>query len=256
MSAVKHNLWINPDRWMVLALSQIVAVLFISIASATLGQSLAGIILLDSATTQFSYPFTIQNFMHLLFFMGVGELYVRWRCAQRELAFLKLGLLPEDANTVLEPGNLPPIRHRVANLYRDDQGLLPYLIDLGVLQFMASRSVDQTVTVIDSSLELINHRVDLSYAFSRYLVWVIPTIGFIGTVVGIAMALQQINPDAPDLRQLTASLGVAFYTTLVALVQSAFLVFGLQLIQASEERAVNQAGQYVLKNLINRLYVS
>jgi flagellar motor component MotA len=121
---------------------------------------------------------------------------------------------------------------------------------------MASRSVDQTVTVIDSSLELMNHRVDLRYAFSRYLVWVIPTIGFIGTVVGIAMALQNINPEAPDLRQLTASLGVAFYTTLVALVQSAFLVFGLQLVQASEEGAVNQAGQYVLKNLINRLYVS
>ena len=76
----------------------------------------------------------------------------------------------------------------------------------------------------------------------------------VGTVVGIAMALQQIDPDAPDLRQLTASLGVAFYTTLVALVHSAFLVLGLQLIQAREEWSVNAAGQYVLKNLVNRLY--
>ena len=255
MSAVVHNLWIQPDRALILALSQVVAVLCIALASVTLGQSLAGVILLDSATTQFVYPFTIQNVMHLLFFLGLGELYVRWRIACHELAFLDLELLPEDADTVLEQRNLPPIRQRVARLHQGDQGFLPYLIDLGILQFMASRSVDQTLTVIDSALELIAHRVDLNYAFSRYLVWVIPTIGFIGTVVGIAMALQAINPDAPDLRQLTAALGVAFYTTLVALVQSAVLVFGLQIIQAMEERGVNRAGQYVLKNLVNRLYV-
>ena len=254
MSAAIHKLWVNPDRWTILLLSQVVACLAIAIAGETLGTSLAGIILLDAATTQFMYPFTIQNFMHLLFFLGMGELYVRWRIACRERAFVGLGLLPEDADTVLEARNLAPIRQRVATLHEGEQGFLPYLIDLGILQFMASRSVEQTVTVIDSSLELIAHRVDLNYAFSRYLVWVIPTLGFIGTVVGIAMALQAINPDAPDLRQLTASLGVAFYTTLVALVQSAVLVFGLQIIQAMEERSVNLAGQYVFKNLINRLY--
>lgn len=248
------RLWSDPDRWTVLALSQVAAVLFISLATLVLGTSLAGIILLDAATTQFVYPFTIQNAMHLLFFLGLGELYVRWRCAERELAFCRLGLLPEDIETVLRRRDLAPIRQRAAGLHRDDAGHLPYLIDLGILQFMASRSVDQTVTVIDSALELIAHRVDLRYALSRYLVWVIPTIGFIGTVVGIAMALQQINPEAPDLRQLTGSLGVAFYTTLVALVQSAVLVFGLQIVQAREEEGVNRAGQYVLRHLINRLY--
>lgn len=254
MSAVRYNVWDNPDRWVILGFSLCVALVFIALATAVLGSSLAGIILLDSATTQFVYPFTIQNVMHLLFFLGLGELFFRWRHAQRELGYLEMKLLPEDHDTVLRTQSLPPIRQRVCTLYQGERGHLPYLIDLGILQFMASQSVDQTVTVIDSSLELIAHRVDLNYAFSRYLAWVIPTIGFIGTVVGIAMALQQIDPDAPDLRQLTASLGVAFYTTLVALVHSAFLVLGLQLIQAREEWSVNAAGQYVLKNLVNRLY--
>jgi len=227
MSTAAARLWSDPDRWTVLALSQVAAVLFISLATLALGPSLAGIILLDAATTQFLYPFTIQNAMHLLFFLGLGELYVRWRCAEQEWAFTRLGLLPEDTETVLRRRDLAPIRQRVAGLHRDDAGHLPYLIA---------------------------HRVDLRYALSRYLVWVIPTIGFIGTVVGIAMALQQINPEAPDLRQLTGSLGVAFYTTLVALVQSAVLVFGLQIVQAREEEGVNRAGQYVLRHLINRLY--
>jgi biopolymer transport protein ExbB/TolQ len=89
----------------------------------------------------------------------------------------------------------------------------------------------------------------------RYLVWVIPTFGFIGTIVGISISMGQINPEHVDLKAITSSLGLAFYTTLVALLQSAVLVLLLNLVQAREERSVNEAGHYTLRNLINRLYV-
>ena len=49
--------------------------------------------------------------------------------------------------------------------------------------------MDQMVSVMNSSLELIAHRLDLRYSMLRYLVWLLPTLGFIGTVVGIAGAL-------------------------------------------------------------------
>lgn len=100
------------------------------------------------------------------------------------------------------------------------------------------------------------HRVDLRYTLLRYLTWVIPTVGFIGTVVGIALALAMIDPSAAvqPLGEIARALGVSFYTTLVALVDSAILVLLLQMVQAREELAVNAAGRYVLVNLINRLY--
>ena len=53
---------------------------------------------------------------------------------------------------------------------------------------------------------------------------------------------------------MTADLGVAFYTTLLALLQSAVLMFALHLMHEREERALNRVGQYSLKNLVNRLY--
>ena len=157
---------------------------------------------------------------------------------------------------VLQSHDLPPLRARVAGLYDGEQGFLPGLIDLCILQFLASRSVDQTVSVLNSSLELLMHRVDLRYTLLRYLTWVIPTVGFIGTVVGIALALAMIDPSAAvqPLGNIALALGVSFYTTLVALVDSAILVLLLQLVQAREELAVNAAGRYVLVNLINRLY--
>lgn len=203
----------------------------------------------------FPFPFTIQNAEHLLFFLALGDLFVRSRIAKREMSFLAKGYLPEDPETVLELDDLGPLRRRVADAFDADNGFLPYLIDLSVLQMQASRSVDQTVSVLNSTLELIAHKVDLRYQLLRYLAWAIPTVGFIGTVVGIAQALSFIDPQHMDLQRITASLAVAFDTTVIALIESAIIVLLLNLTQKEEELAVNRAGEYCLKNLINRLYV-
>ncbi|MEL6568063.1 MAG: hypothetical protein AAFQ22_06555, partial [Pseudomonadota bacterium] len=55
------------------------------------------------------------------------------------------------------------------------------------------------------------------------------------------------------LFQVTSRLGVAFTTTLLALVMSAVLVLLQSVVQAKEERALNEAGQYCLDNLILQL---
>ena len=210
---------------------------------------------LGTGSAVFPFPFTIQNAEHLLFFLALGDLFVRRRTADREMSFLAKGYLPEDPETVLGFDDIGPLRRRVAGAFDNDNGFLPYLIDLSVLQMQASRSVDQTVSVLNSTLELIAHKVDLRYQLLRYLAWAIPTVGFIGTVVGIAQALSLINPEHLDLPRITGSLAVAFDTTVIALLESAIIVLLLNLTQKEEELAVNRAGEYCLKNLINRLYV-
>lgn len=211
---------------------------------------------LGTGDAVFPFPFTIQNMEHLLFFLAMADLFVRRGVAKQEMSFLAKGYLPEDAETVLALDNLGPLRREVAGDFDADNGFLPYLIDLSVLQVQASRSVDQTVSVLNSTLELIAHKVDLRYQLLRYLAWAIPTIGFIGTVVGIASALGLIDPEHLDLKRITASLAVAFDTTVIALIESAIVVLLLNFTQKQEELAVNRAGEYCLKNLINRLYIS
>ena len=83
-------------------------------------------------------------------------------------------------------------------------------------------------------------------------------------MIGIALALQvagqffaggATTEEGPVMMtQLTSELGVAFYTTLLALLQSAGLMFALHMVQGREEGALNRAGEYCLKNLVNRLY--
>jgi len=74
------------------------------------------------------------------------------------------------------------------------------------------------------------------------------------TVSGKEDQAVPINAESEDfLYQVTSRLGVAFTTTLLALVMSAVLVLLQSLVQAKEERALNEAGQYCLDNLILRL---
>jgi biopolymer transport protein ExbB/TolQ len=166
------------------------------------------------------------------------------------------GLLPEAEEDVLQIEDLGAIRRKIAALGAPADAFLPRLADQSIVQMLTSRSIEQTVNIFTSSLDLMVHRLDLSYQTLRYLAWIIPTTGFIGTVVGISIALdgmKDIENIAVD--KVTAGLAVAFYTTIVALVLSAILVFLQNVVQRREEAVLNDAAQYVLNNLINRIYL-
>lgn len=254
--ATREPFWSLPDRRIVMGMSAVGAVFLIAVLTAIFpkGGRLATLVL-DRTSPHFPYPFTIQNFEHLLLLIGVGQLFVRWRVAMREQGFMRRGLLPEDDHTVLQWRDLGPLRRNVARQFDGEHGFLPSLIDTCILQFQSSRSVDQAVAVMNASLELIEHRVDMRYNLIRYIAWLIPTLGFIGTVIGLGASLAEAGSAASmDLKVVAKTLAVGFDCTMVALVESAFLVFLLHIAQENEEQAVNQAGTYTLRNLINRLY--
>ena len=227
------------------------------------GEFSAAALLLDRGSA--GYPLTMQNAMWLMFFFGLGELWIRFRRACRETEQFRTGLLPEDDSSMLRAKDLAPIYQNVIRTGHARYHRLQRLIVRVVQQFQVSRSIDQANGLLNSSLELMQHEIDLKYNMLRYLVWFIPTLGFIGTVVGIALALSAAS-DLPNLHTaeaeeisawftaMTTKLGIAFSTTLVALVMSAVLVFLLHIVQGKEEIALNSAGQYCLDNLISRLY--
>ena len=219
-------------------------------------------ILLDRASTV--YPLTIQNVMWLAFAFGLGELWIRFQRASAELEQCSKEILPDVAREKLfSRKDLGPVYRAVTKDVRSNYYRLQRIVSRVVQQFQISTSIDQANSLMNSSLELMQHEIDLKYQMLRYLVWLIPTLGFIGTVVGIVLALSAAG-DMPDLdaanevqdwfAAMTTKLGVAFNTTLLALVMAAVLVFLLHIAQGKEETALNSAGQYCLDNLINRLY--
>ena len=227
--------------------------------------SVAADLLIDRNTNIFPYPFTIQNIMWLAFCVAAGELVVRHLAGQRERKQMLLGLLPEEDNTVLRQADLGPILRRVHQSDPERRHVLQRLLAGALLQFRSSGSIDQVHSTINLSLELYQHEVEMRYNMLRYVVWLIPTLGFMGTVLGIAFAMRSagimfagagitgVGMGPEMMQQITGDLGVAFYTTLLALLQSAVLMFALHVMQEREEGALNQVGQYCLLNLVTRL---
>ena len=241
-------------RTFVYIVAFIAAIVFIGILRLTMGEQLQEILL--DADASF-WPFTIQNFMWVALFLGFGELFLRWSAAADEENQLKRGYLPTD-NRRLDSDTIDKIRDGIVTRKYGKEAFLPRMIQRTLDQFKVSGKSDQAISVLNSSLELYMHEIDLRYSMLRYLTWLIPSLGFIGTVMGIMFALQYAgvpaNAEAEDfLYQVTSRLGVAFTTTLVALIMSAVLVLIQSIIQSKEERALNEAGQYCLDNLILRL---
>lgn len=114
--------------------------------------------------------------------------------------------------------------------------------------------------MLTSSIDLFAHEIDLRYHMLRFLVWLVPSLGFLGTVVGIvagldiAAAQYAEHAGSIDLSAVTGALGVAFYTTWLALLMAAVLVLLMHIAQEAEENALNRAGQHCLDHLINKLY--
>jgi len=203
------------------------------------------------------WPFTVQNVMWVSLFIGFGEIFLRWSAASDEENQLKRGYLPTDGRQ-LDDETLRRIKTGISDRRFGLSAFLPRMISRTIDQFRVSGNEDQAISVLNSSLELYMHEIDLRYSMLRYLTWLIPSLGFIGTVMGIMFALQYAgvpaNAEADDfLYQVTSRLGVAFTTTLLALIMAAVLVLIQSLVQNKEERALNEAGQYCLDNLILRL---
>lgn len=241
-------------RLFVFMTSIVAAIVLIGILRLTTPPALQEVLL--DADADF-WPFTIQNIMWVGLFIGFGELVLRWNAAAEEESQLKRGYLPTDGRR-LDVDMLGQVRKGVAQRKFGRDCFLPRIIIRTIDQYQVSKKEDQATSVMNSSIELYMHEIDLRYSTLRYITWLIPSLGFIGTVMGIMFALQYAgvpaNADSDDfLYQVTSRLGVAFTTTLLALIMSAVLVLIQSIVQAKEERALNEAGQYCLDNLILRL---
>ncbi len=69
-------------------------------------------------------------------------------------------------------------------------------------------------------------RAAQGYGLVRFIVWAIPIMGFLGTVIGITVAIANLSPtQLENISGVVAGLGTAFDTTATALALSMVLMF-------------------------------
>ena len=110
--------------------------------------------------------------------------------------------------------------------FKEQKKPLIEIVLTSLRRFKTTNNIQNTSESIDSSLEALASKQDAENSMIRYLIWAIPSIGFIGTVRGIGEALAKADQAVQgDITGMTNSLGVAFNSTFVALIISIILMF-------------------------------
>lgn len=201
--------------------------------------------------------FAAQNVMWIAFFWGMAEIMVRGKGLSVQLGELQQHFLPENTNAILTKESMPEIHSDI--IRKNGTGILANLVRLLASQFQISHSVSMCEAMLKSEIEIRNAQVEQGFNIVRYIVWLIPTLGFIGTVWGILQALETAKSLDPTSKEMLPSvigaMSVAFWTTLLALILSCILMWFMHIVQGKEEKFLTQCHHYCLRNFINRLYV-
>jgi len=157
-------------------------------------------------------------------------------------------ILPEDTRQFVRPLQALPAD--------EQEYLLPRALMTALQRFGSTRNIADVSGAIKEVCETESNRLDSELSMVRYIIWAIPSIGFIGTVRGIGDALGQAHRAVEgDIVGVTASLGVAFNSTFIALVISILIMFMMHQLQLLQERLVLDTQNYCDINLIRHLQV-
>ena len=198
-----------------------------------------------------------QESCFVLFFWAAAIMGYKARNGLRERALLDqdivkvsegLSILPEDARQYTRPIQALPDE---AQSY-----LLPRALMAALQRFSSTRNVQDVSEAVKSVCDAESDRLDSELSMVRYIAWAIPSIGFIGTVRGIGDALGQAYKAVEgDIAGVTASLGVAFNSTFIALIISIVIMFLMHQLQLIQERLVLDTHSYADQNLVRHMQV-
>ena len=186
-----------------------------------------------------------------LFFIGMAVLVMRATACFRDTIASRSVSLPSQADAPLEMGSLaratallglsaswPDCRrgHRLIELctFVTRRGGGAGLAEHG--RFLADQAAE---------------RLHENYSLVRTITWAVPILGFLGTVVGITMAIANVTPEQLDtsLGEVTDGLAVAFDTTALALTLSLLLVFGSNATQRIEQSNLSEIESWSLREI-------
>lgn len=121
-------------------------------------------------------------------------------------------------------------------------------------RYLITNNVQNASDAVTTSVEALAVRIEAGNSMIRYMIWAIPSFGFIGTVRGVGAALSKADEAlSGDIVGMTAALGVAFNSTFVALCISIILMFFLHRLQQMQDNLLVQTQAYCEKYLLERI---
>jgi len=196
----------------------------------------------------------------------LGILLAKWIKTSIQLRALRaVDIVPRRGDFILSPGTSGDILRRIkAVAERPKAFLLFRRIDMALSNLGNIGEVRDVGAVLESQADSDGSSVDSSYTVIRSLIWTIPILGFIGTVVGLSQAigsftdvLTQTGSDAGSIKSklgpVVGGLATAFETTLVALIAAVIIQLLSTWVYKREEALLDGITDFTTENVLSRL---
>lgn len=198
------------------------------------------------------------------FFGGLAVLFLKGKKIKFQERALKLAAVPAEPDFILTEATAATVLARIHSLVDQPRHfVLLNRIDRALSNFKNIGQVNDVSAILRAQAQNDEDQVASSYTVVNGLVWAIPVLGFIGTVLGLSLAIGRFTQTlqaAGDLTLIRASLqgvtgglATAFESTLVALVFTLILQLVITFQQKREMAFLDECNDYCHSHIVAKL---
>lgn len=197
-----------------------------------------------------------------LFFWGLVILIMKWRKNRSQERAILLNLFPSHLGKEIHVGTVGAFIDHVYQLPPKLRDSLMVNRMRKALELFESRvNNGEVADFLNTQSDIDANRSSSSYSIVKVFLWAIPILGFIGTVIGLSVAVGSLamgdtsDPEAlkSSINKLTDGLSTAFDTTLLGLILSILMSFPLAAVQKKEDETLTMIDSFCVEKLLPKL---
>ncbi len=204
---------------------------------------------------------------YAMFFLAVLAgciLFIKWRKLEFQKRAFRLELIPMEQSFALTPETAVNVIAKLNSLVDEPKRFVLFnRIERALLNLKNIGNLSDVSEMLRAQAENDENHAESSYGILTGIVWVIPILGFIGTVIGLSGAIggfgTVLGADATveslrsALAPVTSNLGIAFDTTFVALIFAMVIQLLVTVLRKKEDQFLDACRDYAHVNVISKL---
>ena len=198
------------------------------------------------------------------FFWCFATLFIKSLKVRFQARALDLAAVPQQPDFVLTQATARAVLNRLYGIVDHPRHfILLNRIERALSNLQNIGGVSDVSTILTTQADNDRDQISSSYTLVSGLVWSIPVLGFIGTVLGLSQAIGtfgrtlQTAGNLADIKSnlqgVTGGLATAFETTLVALVCALIIQLYINYLQSKEDELMDECNDYCHAHVTSKL---
>jgi biopolymer transport protein ExbB/TolQ len=204
--------------------------------------------------------------MTFLFCWSLTIAFIKWRKLRFQKQTISTRIIPSELDFILSVTTVDQVIDNMLIAVDDAKKFILFNRVFTALSNLRNLgNISDVDEMLRSQADLDESTMETSYALLRGFIWAIPVLGFIGTVMGLSVAIggfgdvlsKTADPTAlaESLKEVTGGLSTAFETTLLALLFALNLQLIVTFLHKGEEEFLDECSEYCQRNIVGKLRI-